>query len=147
MGFSVSGATVILFLGIFISLGVAYTAGNNGFEQINDAYEDSTDRELTQMNTAIEITDASVANEGGQLYVNVTATNNGSTTLSIDDTDILIDGNYTAHTDMDVLEVEGNSETDLWLPGETLQSNFSVSYTPQRVKVVTESGVAASEGL
>jgi flagellar protein FlaF len=145
MGFSVSGATVILFLGIFISFGIAYTAANDGFEQVSDAYEDSTDDELTRANTDINIADASVANEGGQLYLNVTADNDGSSALSVNDTDILIDGNYRAHTEMDVLEVDGNDATDLWLPGEQLQFNVSVESEPGRVKVVTGSGVAATE--
>jgi flagellar protein FlaF len=147
MGFSVSGATVILFLGIFISFGIAYTAANDGFEQVNDAYTDSTDDELTRKNTDIAIGDASVANEGGQLYLNVTVNNTGSTALSVNDTDILIDGNYTTHTSdtMVTLEVEGNDATDVWLPGESLQFNVSVESDPDRVKVVTGPGVAESE--
>ena len=145
MGFSVSGATVILFLGIFISFGVAYTAANDGFERVSDAYTDSTDDELTRKNTAISVADASVANEGGQLYLNVSVNNTGSTALSVNDTDILIDGIYTGHTEMATLEVDGDDATDLWLPGETLQANVSVESRPTRVKVVTGPGVAATE--
>jgi flagellar protein FlaF len=145
MGFSVSGATVILFLGIFISFGVVYTAANNGFEQVNDAYEDTSDDELTRQNTAIDVADASVANEDGQLYLNVSVNNSGSTALSVNDTDILIDGIYTGHTEMATLEVDGDGGTDLWLPGETLQANVSVESRPTRVKVVTGPGVAATE--
>ena len=147
MGFSVSGATVILFLGIFISFGIAYTAANDGFERVEDAYTDSTDDELTRKNTEIAIGDASVANEGGQLYLNVTVNNTGSTVLSVNDTDILIDGNYIPHTSekMVTLEVEGNDATDVWLPGESLQFNVSVESEPARVKVVSGPGVAASE--
>ena len=147
MGFSVSGATVILFLGIFISFGVAYSAANNGFEQVNDALEDSTDDELTRQNTAISVGNASVETVGGRRYLNVTVKNTGSTTLSVDDTDILIDGNYTNLTSekMNALEVDGNDETDLWLPGETFHFNVSVDDRPSRVKVVTGPGVADSE--
>ncbi|PSP54583.1 fla cluster protein FlaF [Halobacteriales archaeon QS_1_67_19] len=145
MGFSVSGATVILFLGLFISFGIAYSAASDGFEQVHDAYQDSTDDDLVRTNTGIEIAEASVANQDGQLYLNVTVNNTGTTTLSVDDTDILIDGTYRAHTEIDVLEVEGNSETDLWLPGEQLQVNASVASEPSRVKVVSEPGVADGE--
>lgn len=149
MGFSVSGATVILFLGIVISFGMAYTAANNGVELINDAYEDSTDDELTRQNTDVRITSANAANQDGQLYLNVTADNTGSTTLSVNDTDILIDGNYTPHTNdkMVILEVEDDGETDLWLPGETLTFNVSVASEPSRVKIVTGPGVSASEAV
>jgi len=146
MGFSVSGATAILFLGMFISFGVAYTAASNGFEQVHGSFEQNADEELTRQNTAISFNHTNVANQGGQLYLNATVNNTGSEPLSVDDTDILIDGNYTPQTSqkMVTVEVDGNNETDLWLPGETLQLNVSVA-DPDRVKVVTGPGVAASE--
>ncbi|UPW00431.1 fla cluster protein FlaF [Halorussus gelatinilyticus] len=147
MGFSVSGATVVIFLGLFISFGIAYSAANNGMERVNDAYEENTEDALARQNTAIAIGNASVANEGGDLYLNVTVNNTGSTTLSTDDTDILIDGNYTNHTSsrMETFEVVGSDETDIWLPGETFRFNVSVATRPDRVKVVTGPGVADSE--
>lgn len=147
MGFSVSGSLVVIFLGVFISFGMAYTAANNGFERVHDAYTEETDSDLTRQNTALDIAESSVANEGGQLYLNVTVNNTGSTALSVNDTDILIDGSYTDFTGdrMETLEVDGNDATDLWLPGETLQVNVSVDAEPARVKVVTGPGVAESE--
>jgi flagellar protein FlaF len=147
MGFSVSGGTVVLFLGIFISFGIAYSAGSNGLERVNEAYEANADDELTRQNTAIDVGNAAVANEGGQLYLNVTANNTGSTTLSVNDTDLLIDGRFTNYTssNMETLEVDGNGGTDLWLPGETLQFNVSVETEPDRVKVVVGPGIADSE--
>ena len=145
MGFSVSGATVVIFLGIFISFGMAYTAANNGMERVNDAYEDSRSDALERQNTALAIDSTSVANAGGQLYLTVSVNNAGSTTLSVDDTDILIEGAYTPHTDMETLNVSGNKETNLWLPGETLRFKVAVDTASPRVKVVTESGVAAAK--
>jgi flagellar protein FlaF len=65
--------------------------------------------------------------------------------LSVNDTDILIDGIYTEHTEMVTLEVDDDDATDLWLPGETLQANVSVESRPARVKIVTGPGVAATE--
>ena len=144
MGFSVSGATVILFLGIFISFGMAYTAASNGAELVGDSYDQKTDDALTRQNTAISIANANVANTGSGLYLNVTVNNTGSTTLSVNDTDILIDGAYTAHDDMEALDVDGNAETDLWLPGETLHFNVSVASEPVRAKVVTGPGVSVT---
>ena len=145
MGFSVSGATVIVFLGLVISFGMAYTAANNGVEQINDAYEDSTDDELTRHNTDVLIASASAASQGEKWHLNVTVENAGSTTLSVADTDILIDGNYTPHTnDNMVVEVEDTDETALWLPGERLRVNATLTAEPSRVKIVTGPGVSAS---
>ncbi|MFC4551453.1 MULTISPECIES: flagellin [Halorussus] len=142
MGFSVSGATVILFLGIFACFGIAYTAANNGAEMVGAAYEDTTDKALTTQNTAISIASANTGSDSKTLSVKVN--NTGSTTLSVDDTDILIDGNYTGHDKMDPLTVGGNAETNLWLPGETLRFTITLDWEPSRVKVVTENGVAAS---
>lgn len=145
MGFSVSGATVIVFLGIVISFGMAYTAANNGVELINDAYEDSTDDELTRQNTDVRIASASAADQGDKWHLNVTVENTGSTSLSIADTDILIDGNYTPHTnDNMVVEVADTTETSLWLPGERLRVNATPTAQPSRVKIVTGSGVSAT---
>lgn len=148
MGFSVSGATVVLFLGMFISFGMVFTAANNGFERVNDAYNAETDSELVRQNTDIDVADASVANEGDGLTLTVTANNTGTTSLSVNDTDILIDGEYTNFTGDNVTAaaaVDGNERTDLWLPGETLRVEVPVASAPSQVKVVTESGVAASE--
>jgi len=146
MGFSVSGATVILFLGIVISFGMAYTAASNGLELVNDAYEDSTDDELVRENTGVSVANAAANTQSTTL--NVTVNNTGSTTLSVNDTDLLIDGNYTNLTDENtaVLDVDGNSDTDLWLPGETLHIEYGYGSdpAPNRVKIVTESGVSAS---
>jgi len=147
MGFSVSGATVVLFLGMFISFGMVYTAANNGFEQVHDAYGEETDSELARQNTDVDVADASVANEGDGLTLTVTANNTGTTSLSVNDTDILIDGTYANFTGENVTAaaVDGNERTDLWLPGETLRVEVPVASAPSQVKVVTESGVATSE--
>ncbi|NHN59171.1 MULTISPECIES: hypothetical protein [Halorussus] len=148
MGFSVSGATVVLFLGIVISFGIAHAAVNNGVEAVNDAYQDSTDKELSRQNTGITIGSA-VANTASDT-LNVSVENTGSSTLSITDTDILINGTYTSHDSMETLEVDGNDTTGLWLPGETLYfvydygSDSDFTNAPTRVKVVTDSGVSAA---
>lgn len=145
MGFSVSGATVVIFLGLFISFGMAYTAANNGMERVNDAYEGSQSDALEQQNTAVSVVSTSVGNTANGTYLTVGVNNTGSTTLSVNDTDILIEGVYRPHTEMETLNVSGKNDTSLWLPGETLQFNVSVSTATPRVKVVTESGVAAAE--
>ncbi|WP_276301445.1 fla cluster protein FlaF [Halorussus lipolyticus] len=147
MGFSVSGATAILFLGMFISFGVAYTAASNGFDQVHGAYEEDADEALARQNTDIAFDSTNVANQGGQLYLNTSVNNTGSEPLSVNDTDILIDGNYIKPTSnkMVTLEVNGNGDTDLWLPGETLRVEIAVGADPSRVKVVTGTGVAGTE--
>ena len=141
MGFSVSGATVIMFLGMIASLGIAYSGAFNAFEQVDDAYRDDADRVLDQKNTVIELANVSWEQTGtDQLTVEVE--NTGSTSLSVNDTDLLVDNEY--KVDFVNRTVDGNAATDLWLPGETLNLTVTNETKPTRVKVVTETGVSAT---
>ncbi len=138
MGFSVSGATAIIFLAMFISFGMFYSAAYNGFERVNDARNAQSEHVLKQENTALNIT--TVNYSAG--YLNVTVNNTGSTTLKINDTDVLVDGVYPSASNITARDVDGNSDTELWLPGETLHYRINVSTAPKRVKIVTGPGPA-----
>lgn len=141
MGFSVSGSFAIIVLASFIAFGMVYPAAANGFERVTDAVGATHDDDLERQNTAIEI--VQVDYQAGQLDVNVT--NNGSSTLSINDTDLVVDNVYYAPEELDVHRVVGNPDSELWLPGETLFFRASIPDAPNRTKVVTEYGVADSE--
>jgi len=142
MGFSVSGSTAILFIAMFVSFGVLYTASYNGFERVADAKGEGMDQMLTQRNTELNITDTSYS--GGNLTV--TVNNTGSTSLSLNDTDVLVNGSYVTASDVEARDVDGDAGTSLWLPGETLTVKVNVT-SPARVKVVTNTGVADTEVL
>jgi flagellar protein FlaF len=144
VGFSVSGATVILFLGMVASLGIAYSGAFNAFEQVDNAYRDDADRVLDQQNTAVNVTNVSW-DETGPSYLTVEIENTGSTSLSVEDTDLLVDNVY--QETFENRTVDGNADTDLWLPGETLNLTVTVEPEPSRVKIVTETGVSATEGV
>ena len=67
-----------------------------------------------------------------------------STTLSLNETDLLTDNEYQDGWQGDV-QIDGSqAETDLWLPGETVTITVAGS-TPSRVKLTTETGVSDSE--
>jgi flagellar protein FlaF len=139
MGFSVSGSAAIIFVAAFIGFGMFYTASANSIEQINDARADQADRTLDQQNTDIEIVAATWDADGnGDLDVEVE--NTGATGLSVADTDLLVDGVYrTGYS----TSVEGDSDTDVWAPQQTLSITVTtLSTQPSDVKVVTENGVA-----
>jgi len=136
VGFSVSGSFAILVLASFIAFGMLYSAGSTGFERVNEATGATADNQLGEQNTAIAITNAT--HDGTDLVVNVS--NEGSTALSINDTDLIVDGTY--QTDIDVGVVD-QPTSELWLPGETLQFTVTID-PPTRAKVVTEHGVADS---
>ncbi|ADJ15021.1 fla cluster protein flaF [Halalkalicoccus jeotgali] len=139
MGFSVSGSTVVILIGCLIAFSVIFTVATDSFDRVTTAQDEHADRLLDRQNTAIEIGDAT--RNGTALSVSVT--NTGSTALSIDRTDLLVDGEYVT-TDPAVIDASGNvtAETNLWVPGETLAYELESNATS--VKVVTEGGVAAT---
>lgn len=141
MGFSVSGAAAIIFLSMFIAFGTLYTATDNSFERVIDAQDDRTEQTLETKNTAINVTNASYNASADELTIN--ATNTGATTLSLNESTILIDNTFQEAWETNAT-VDGNSGTDLWLPGETLSVTISLSSEPAYVQIVTEIGVAGS---
>ncbi|WP_336037652.1 fla cluster protein FlaF [Halobacterium yunchengense] len=143
MGFSVSGSAAILFIAAFVSVGILYSAAYNGYERVQDADEGHGERVLEQRNTAVNVTNVTYDADGGdQLTVNVT--NEGSTTLSVEETDVLVDGDYLSREEYVDWSVDGATDTDLWLPGETYSVTVNAT-DPSRVQVVTGSGVTATE--
>jgi flagellar protein FlaF len=69
--------------------------------------------------------------------------NTGSTTLSVDRTDLLVDGRYQVP---DTFAVAGTENRTVWTPGSQLELTVTgVTSEPSRVKVVSGPGVAAFE--
>jgi flagellar protein FlaF len=140
MGFSVSGSAAIIFAGMIIAFGMWHTAASNSFEAVSEAQTDRSDAALNEKNTAVVIDSASTAD--GDLTVE--ATNTGSTPLSLNETDLLTDNEYRDGWQGNV-QIDGSqAQTDLWLPGETIAITVTGS-TPQRVKLMTETGVSDSK--
>jgi flagellar protein FlaF len=143
LGFSVSGSAAIIFVGIFLAFSTAYTASANGFENVSDATSDVEDQALERQNTALSVANATY--DAGNDTLSVDVVNEGSTTLSVNGTDLLVDNTY--RDDYAVRRVAGDNSTDLWLPGEQLHLEISASTKPTRVKVVSGPGVAVTEVL
>jgi len=138
MGFSVSGSAALIFVAMFIGFGMFYSATANGFENINDAREDQSERLLEQQNTEINVTSA-VWNSSGNDELVVEVDNTGATELSVSKTDLLVDNVYRSG---DRTEVGTDDETDIWSPQETLTITVDRDSKPNSVKIVTETGVA-----
>jgi flagellar protein FlaF len=136
MGFGVSGATAIVFLGLLVATGTVFTTTSTTFERVDEAHDDRQEKLLDRRNTAVSVTGAVYNNTTNTL--NLSVVNEGSTTLSVNGTTVLVDNEYTPTT---MARVEGVSATDLWEPGETMMLNVSTG-EPTRMKVVTEFGVA-----
>lgn len=140
MGFSVSGSAAIVFVGLFIAFGTFYSASTNTMEQVTDARSDWEDRDLAQRNTDIEITAATYNNTSERLVVETN--NTGATALSVNETDLIADNEYLFPARSDV---NGDAGTDVWAPGQRLTYTVSVATQPDRVRVTTGTGVAATE--
>jgi flagellar protein FlaF len=136
MGFSVSGSAAIIFASMFIAFGMWYTASANSFEQVTEAQNDRADTVLETSNSAVDIN--STEYSSGNLTVEVN--NTGATQLSVSETDLLVDGRYEGRWNESV--VAGDADTDLWLTGEQLTITVELPAQPDRVKVVTETGVS-----
>ena len=140
MGFSVSGSAAIIFASLFIAFGMFYTASANSFESVSDAQQERADLNLDEQNTAIEITNATTS--GGTLTVWVN--NTGGSYVTLSGTSILVD-NALRTGWRSSAAVDGDGSTDLWSPGERLELSLSVETVPDRVKVITKTGIADTE--
>lgn len=138
MGFGVSGSTAIIFLGVLIATGTLYTTTAATVEQVDEARDEQQEHLLDRRNTEIDVTSAVYNSTSGTL--NLSVSNEGATTLSVNGTTLLVDNRYESTA---TASVDGITATDLWEPGETLTLNVSMT-EPARVKVVTEQGVADS---
>lgn len=142
MGFSVSGATAIVFVGMFIALGMLQPAVSNGLERVTDARSDSAEQLLDQQNTAVDVTNAAYYADNST--VRVRAVNSGTAALSVEDTDVLLDNAYAAPSST---TVDGAAATDVWLPGETLAMGLDVGGDPtgDRLVLAVDHGVSDAE--
>lgn len=137
MGFGVSGASAVIFLGLFVAAGTLYATASNAGELVSDAAHDDRERLLDRQNTAINVTDATY--DTGEGSLDVTVENTGTHALSVDATTVLVDNAYVSTENA---TVDGATGTDLWTPGTTLRLSVTLDAAPDRAKVVTETGVA-----
>lgn len=143
MGFSVSGSAAIIFVAIFLAFSTAYTASANGFERMTDAKTAVDEEALERQNTALSV--ANVTYDGGTDTLSVDVVNEGTTGLSVNATDLLVDNAY--RDNFTARRVGGDNSTDLWLPGEQLHLELTTPTRPDRVKIVSGPGVAVTEVL
>lgn len=146
MGFSVSGATAVIFIGLLVSVSTLYPAIDQHSERRSEAIGERDERALTMRNTAIDLTSATVADPDtgdDTKTLTVAVDNDGASTLAVSKTDLLVDGTYQIP---DVATVDGTAATDVWTSGETLELTLTIdeSASPTQVKVVTDHGIAAT---
>lgn len=139
MGVSTSASLLVIFVGVFVALGTVYTAGSTAVDQVNDAQGDQLDHHHTIQETRINVTGAEW--ESGTLTVRVN--NTGATPLSVDGTDLLADGAYVAPATV-TATVDGEATARWGLEEQLVLTTDSPGTAPDRVKLVTESGIAGT---
>lgn len=138
MGFSHSGSLLIIFFAVLISFGTIYTVTANTGDTLTDSYTELLSQQDDIHDTKITISNATWHTTDGNLTIHVI--NEGTTELSVDATDTLIDGEYKATTAYEIAEVD-QSKTDIWNSDEQLRLE-NTTKQPNQVKVVTEFGIA-----
>lgn len=142
MGVSTSASLLIIFFGTFIALGAVYTATSNTTDELTDAYGEELSAQTEIEETALSV--EAIYHETDE-NLTVRADNDGSTELAVSATDVLIDGEFNAATAFDIVTVD-DRETEFWKAGESLRLEKNTAM-PERVKVVTETGVAATTAV
>lgn len=140
MGFSVSATYALLFFGVLFAVGTLHATAANTVEDVRDAQQYQNGHLADLQGTDVFVADVAVTDVTA-CTVEVSANNTGDTHLSVESTDVLVDGVY----EPDVAgssAVDGDGDTDLWAPGEQLTVDLGDQPAPpDRVAVVTGPGV------
>jgi flagellar protein FlaF len=141
MGFSASGATAVIFIGLLVSAATLVPAVQDAREAQYDGLENRDDRMLEQRNTEIEVVDAVYNDTEDTLTVRLD--NTGTTPLDAEETDLLVDGEYVDPS----RDVAGDGGRTLWSPGSRLVFTYDMTVTPNRVHIATRPGVQAAANV
>ncbi|WP_049925871.1 hypothetical protein [Halopiger goleimassiliensis] len=171
MGFSTSGAVLVILIGILAALGVLVPTLFTVGAETGEAFAAQHDQLREQQNVALEVERFALKDntDPDDPVAVVNVTNTGTESLSIHDTDVLVNGEYyrTDGYEDDTRIVDGNdvrTETNIWAPDTHLEveivandlENFDPNADPDteeegehddRVQVTTEYGIADSAEL
>ncbi len=141
MGASNAIAVAILLLGFILILTVSYSSVYSYQKLMQKAQNDQETIKKAKMQTDIAITNVSLSNNTGNVYLNITAINAGATTLNVSQLGIFVNGNYYSSYNLTPV----NNYT--WVPMRNINiSLYPMNYTNttgNRIKVVTGNGISA----
>ncbi|MFP8889796.1 flagellin [Natrialbaceae archaeon A-CW2] len=137
MGFSTSGAVAILFIGLLVAVGIVYPTLETAHDRRAGAIDERDERALELRNAAFDL---ETSYDAGSETVSVNVTNTGTTTLSVTEIDLLLDGVLETET---ATAVDDDASRERLHSGEVLEITVeNVAEEPNRAKVVTEHGLA-----
>ncbi len=157
MGFSTSAAVAVMLIGFLLAAGVLFPTVFTAGSDTGSAFSAQADQTRDQINTDIDIVESP---DPGADEPTVVASNDGTTTIDLVKTDVLVNGQYvhynhyetTVVTETGDEEDDENDETDIWHPGSDLEIELTLDDEEltldeediERVKLVTEYGITAS---
>lgn len=138
MGFSVSGATVVILIGMLVAFAMVFPAAMTSIDQLADAYGQQQSDLETWHNADIELVEAIYDTDSETLMVN--ASNEGTEPLAVRGIHLLVDGELPGDV---TRSVDADPDASTWLPGETLELTVEDIDHPERIKLVTGIGLTA----
>jgi archaellum component FlaF (FlaF/FlaG flagellin family) len=130
MGFAASIAVAIFFLAFMIIVAITYPLVSHSISDVRDSVKEKHDIQMKQLNTRLGIVSA----VSGSGTIDITISNDGSTVLHSNKSNLLLDGIHRTYS---------VSPNGLWLPGRnavfTLNANTSINHT---IKIITENGIS-----
>lgn len=143
-GFSASGATVVIFIGLLICAGMVLPVASNVWSQTQASHSAQHDKKLMLDNTDFTV-DAEWEDQGGDGEYGVNLTNTGTTTLEIRAVTYQLDGAIAEPDEQFVVVGEDEFFDRVYLqPGESLVAEFSLGEEPDRLHVTIETGQSQS---
>ncbi|ELY90418.1 flagellin [Natrialba hulunbeirensis JCM 10989] len=161
MGFSTSGAVLVILVGFLVAISVIVPTVFSVGAATGDAFAAQNDQLRDQQNTALSIDSFEYTGEDGESDADaiVVVTNDGSTSLSVDKTDLVANGHFypTQGYDDETTIIDGEAErddSDVWTPGTQLEielsdggdANGELEFTGDEdedsIRITTERGVA-----
>lgn len=136
MGFSTIAASVILFAGFLFLSGVVANGVFEAQREHRDAELEKEERTELRRNTQMALN--SVAWQGNKVHIYLK--NTGDSVLDANEIEVMIDGVWGTDK-VSQRSVDGSQTKSMWAQNQELYLRIDTSPKPQRVYVVTETGI------
>ena len=131
MGFATSITVAIIFMAIIIMATITFPIMNQSYEKVQESKDDKHEIQMDQLNTAIDITN--IVKSGGDTLI-ITVSNEGTTVLRGNKSNVLIDGIYKTYT---------VTPTGYWMPQTDAVFTVNASTSVNHVITITpENGIS-----
>ncbi|RQG86752.1 flagellin [Natrarchaeobius halalkaliphilus] len=155
MGFSTSGAVLVILIGVLVAMSVIVPTVFNVGAATGEAFSTQSEQLRDQQNTAITIESfENVTDTDAEANATVNVTNAGASSLSVGKTDVVVNGEYyPVHgSDAETTIVDGETDrpsSDIWSSGSHLEVEIHdddldtvITGDGDRVRITTEHGIA-----